>query len=180
MPPVIEPAARRPYMPGYGTLAADEGTGLLPWAWAQDHLAASHDYWLATVWPDGRPHVMPVWGVWDGAALWVSSGGRSRKARNLTADPRCTVTTDNALEPVVLEGLAELVTDLDKVRTFLDGMNAKYHTDYTMDFMDPNVNASFRIAPSSAFGLLESDFIGSPTHWELTPAGGAPSSRSRR
>ena len=62
--------ADRPFMPGYGVLPADQGSGLLPWAEAERRLTASHDFWCATVRPDGRPHVMPVWGVWlDGAAL---------------------------------------------------------------------------------------------------------------
>ena len=63
--------------------------------------------------PDGRPHVMPVWGVWDAGSLWFSSSLGSRKARNLDADPRLTVTTDNALEPVVVDGTAERVVALD-------------------------------------------------------------------
>jgi len=30
---MAEPIASRPYMPGYGTLDAHQGTGLLPWSW---------------------------------------------------------------------------------------------------------------------------------------------------
>ena len=55
---VGEPAADRPFMPGYGVLPADQGSGLLPWAEAERRLTASRDYWCATVRPDGRPHVM--------------------------------------------------------------------------------------------------------------------------
>src|SRR3954471_19860601 len=99
--------ADRPVMPGYGILPADEGSGLIPWAEAQRRLAVAHDYWVATVRPDGRPHVMPVWGVWLGGRLWFSSALSSRKARNLAADPRCTVTTDDAQNPVVVDGVAE-------------------------------------------------------------------------
>ena len=33
-----EPHASRPYMPGYGLLGPDEGTGLLPWSWAEERL----------------------------------------------------------------------------------------------------------------------------------------------
>ena len=177
---VAEPVARRPYMPGYGTLPAEEGTGLLAWSWAEERLRTSHDYWLATAWPDGRPHLMPVWGVWDGAALWLSSSGGSRKTRNLTADPRCTVATDNALEPVVLEGRARLVVDLEQLRAVLEAMNAKYDTAYTMELMDPDVNACFRIEPRSAFALLEGDFTGSPTRWEFSAEADGRPSRTRR
>ena len=34
-------------MPGYGTLPATEGGGLLPWSWAEERLIRSHDFWLA-------------------------------------------------------------------------------------------------------------------------------------
>ena len=80
---MVEPVASRPYMPGYGTLPPGEGTGLLPWTWALARLQESHDFWLATVWPDGRPHLSPVWAVWDDGALWFSASPRSRKMRNI-------------------------------------------------------------------------------------------------
>jgi general stress protein 26 len=108
---------------------------------------------------------MPVWGVWHDWSLWFSSGGRSRKAKNLRADPRCSVATDNPLEPVVLEGTAEVVSDLDLIRMFLEHSNAKYRTSYSLDFLDPAVNATFKVQPSSLFSLAEGDFTGSPTRW---------------
>jgi len=87
-------------MPGYGTLGPHEGGELLPWSWAEQRLASSHDYWLTNVRPDGRPHLMPVWCVWLDGALWFSSSLSSHKARNLAHDPRCSVATDDACEPV--------------------------------------------------------------------------------
>ena len=80
---MMTPIASRPYMPGYGVEPPDGGMGLLPWSWAEERLIASHEYWLATVRPDGRPHLMPVWGVWSDGSLWFSSSEGSRKARNL-------------------------------------------------------------------------------------------------
>jgi hypothetical protein len=160
-----EPVAARPHMPGYGILGPTDGTGLLPWSSVEERVRASHDYWLATTWPDGRPHVMPVWGTWDGAALWFSSGLRSRKAANLAHDDRCCITTDDALDPVVLDGRAELVADLEARRPFLDAINTKYDADYALDFLDPAVNGCWRMRPSTAFALLQSDFEGSPTRW---------------
>ena len=158
-----DPIARRPYMPGYDVEGGD--SGLLPWSWATDRLTRSHDYWLATVRPDGRPHVMPVWGAWDGEHVRFSTAPRSRKARNLTADPRCTLTTDVAQEPVVVEGTAELVTDRAEVEAFTAASNAKYETGYAIDFYLEN--ALFRVRPSTVFGLVEAEFTVSPTIWEL-------------
>jgi len=149
-------------MPDYGILGPDAGTGLLPWAWAQQRLAASRNYWVVSLWPGGRPHAMPVWGVWDGAALWFSSGPRSRKARNLAADPRTVVTTEDAGEPVVLEGTAALVSARAEIERVAALMDAKYGG-ITADFLA--ANATIRVAPERAFGIAHDDFTGSPTRW---------------
>ena len=154
-------------MPGYGIVGPDEGRGLLPWSWAEERLMTSHDYWVATARPDGRPHLMPVWGVWDGGALWFSSSLASRKARNLSGRPRCSIATDNAWEPVVLEGVARIITDHDALVRFILMVNEKYATDYGVDFLDPAVNATFRVEPSWVFTLTEDDFTGSPTRWSF-------------
>jgi hypothetical protein len=110
---------------------------------------------------------MPVWGAWDGGVLWFSSSTGSRKARNLSADPRCSISTDNAWEPVVLEGVATVVTDHDALARFIGLTNEKYDTDYGVDFLDPSVNATFRVDPSWVFTLTEDDFTGSPTRWRF-------------
>ena len=162
---MTEPVPERPHMPGYGIAGPEAGTGLLPWSWAVERLTGSHDYWLATVGPEGHPHVMPVWGVWHDGGVWFSSGLRSRKARNLAAQPACTLTTDDAQQPVVVEGEAERVTDPDRLRAFAAAIDAKYDTAYGVDFYDPAVNGVWRVAPAWAFGLVQDDFSGSPTRW---------------
>ena len=164
---MAKPRAMRPYMPGYGTLPADQGGGLLPWSWAEKRLMASVNYWVATVWPQRRPHVMPVWGMWEEGAFWFSSSKGSRKSRNLAANSRCVVTTEDANNPVVVEGMATLVQDRDALQKVLDWENAKYRTDYTMEMLDPVTSSCFRVAPVWAFGLKQGDFTGSPTRWEF-------------
>ena len=153
-------------MPGYGIQESTEGSGLLPWSWAVERLASSHDYWVATVDTDGQPAVMPVWGAWLEDALWFSSSPGSRRARNLKRAPRCTVTTDNALEPVVLEGSAELLTEPSAVESFTRACNAKYETDYTVEFFGDN--ALLRVVPTLVLALDSADFTGSPTRWQFS------------
>ena len=162
---MTEPRASRPHMPGYGVRGPHEGTGLLPWTWAEERLEASRNYWVNTLWPDGRPHSMPVWGVWDGSALWFSSSLRSRKARNIAGDPRCVATTEDANEPVVLEGLAAIVAEAAAIARVVELMNAKYDSGMTVEFLDPAVNATIRLQPRWAFGIAHDDFTGSPTRW---------------
>lgn len=162
------PRATRPYMPGYGTRPANEGTGLLPWSWAEERLVASRNYWMVTVWPDGSaPHAMPVWGMWHNTAFWFSSSKPSRKSKNLGANSRCVVATEDALNPVVVEGSAELLTDPKDLQTLLVLENAKYETDYKIDMLDPALNSCFRVRPRWVFGIEQGDFEGSPTRWEF-------------
>lgn len=159
-------------MPGYGTLPPDGGSGLLPWQWAEQRLAGTHDYWLATVTPDGAPHLMPVWAVWHRDRLWFSSANGSRKARNLARQPRCSLATGNPLEPVVAHGRAERVTDREALAAMLAAENAKYGTSYGLDMVDPASNSVFALLPEWVFALDASDFTGSPTRFVFSSPSG--------
>ncbi len=139
---------------------------MLPWAWAEQRLTAARNYWVTSLWPDGRPHSMPVWGAWDGDVLWFSSSPRSRKARNLGADPRC-VTTDDAETPVVLEGSAEIVHEHDAIARVAGLLDAKYGG-ITVEFLTEN--ATIRVRPHWAFAIDHDDPTGSATRWAFAGA----------
>lgn len=155
-------------MPGYGIAAVDEGSGLLPWAVALDRLSTAHDYWVATVRPDGRPHLMAVWGVVLDDRLTWSTSPTSRKALNLGANASVTVSTDGAARPVIVEGRAVLVDDPHTIERFASAMNAKYDASDPVDFYA--ANRTFAVVVERAFALDTADFTGSPTRWEF-PAG---------
>ena len=165
-----EPTASRPYMPGYGTLPAAEGHSLLPWSWAEQRLTSSHEYWLASVTADGAPHLMPVWAVWNQGRLWFSSSNASRKARNLAVEPRCSLSTDSPLEPVVVHGRAHRITDRGALLAMLAAENAKYGTSYGFEMVDPAANSVFAVQPEWVFALDSADFAGSPTRFTFGPA----------
>ncbi|MBV9795794.1 MAG: pyridoxamine 5'-phosphate oxidase family protein [Actinobacteria bacterium] len=158
------PRVSRPFMPGYGIAGPDQGSGLLDWSWAADRLTASRNYWVATVWPTGRPHLMPVWATWDDSTLWFSSAVGSRKTKNLRADPQCVITTD-ASDPVIIEGRANAVTEPAQLQRVVDLMNAKYGIHMQLGYLDPAVNATFGVRPARVFGMRDADFQGSPTRW---------------
>ena len=157
--------AGRPHMPGYGTLGPTEGAGLLPWSWAEERLVRSHDYWLATVTGEGRPHLMPVWAVLFEDELWFSSSKHSRKTRNLVGDPSCSLATQDPLEPVVVEGEVRLVTDPAALASALEAENAKYGTSYGPEWIDQEKISWFALTPRRVLALDSADFVGSPTRW---------------
>jgi hypothetical protein len=119
----------------------------------------------------GRPAARePVWGMWHQDSFWFSSSKGSRKSRNLNADPRCMVTTEDPVDPVIVEGGAELITEPGLLETMLAMENAKYGTSYGIEMLDPALNSSWRIRPVWAFGLRGDDFTGSPTRWDFGSA----------
>lgn len=70
-----------------------------------------HTCWLATISPDGAPHVTGVGTLWVDGAFWFETGEDTRKARNLARDPRCTLSVATAEFDLVVEGEASRVTD---------------------------------------------------------------------
>jgi hypothetical protein len=90
------------------------GNPALPWSRARDLLGVpSHTdrYFLGTVGPDGRPHAAGVGALWSDGDLFVVSGLRTRKSRNLAANPACTISAALRGIDLVFEGDATRVTD---------------------------------------------------------------------
>ncbi|MGH3670591.1 MAG: pyridoxamine 5'-phosphate oxidase family protein, partial [Pseudonocardiaceae bacterium] len=75
--------------------------------------------------------------------------------------------TQDPEEPVMLQGIAEVITERERIAEFLAASNAKYAANAELDFLDPAVNATVRVAPRTVIGLKESDFEGSPTRWRF-------------
>ena len=148
-------------MPGYGISPSEEG--LLPWAWAVERLERAHNYWVATTGPDGAPHLAAVWGLWRDDTFAFSTGGASRKARNLAADPRCVVAPEQAGESVVVQGTAGRVTD----PTTLAALLAAYRDKYGAGFPDPLEHPVLAVRPRVVVAVVEREplFSSSATRW---------------
>ena len=76
---------------------APDGTGTTSWDTARERLATNNEKgghnWLATVRPDGLPHLMPVLTFWIEDALHFVAGEGTQKGRNLAADGHCVIGT---------------------------------------------------------------------------------------
>ncbi len=123
---IASPKASRPQMPGYGLSKGSKG--LLPWSWAEQRLKKSHNYWITTVKPEGSPHTMVVWGLWQDGRFLFSTGSKSQKARNLERNSNCVVCTEHAHEAVIVEGVAE-IADVAARHKFLAVYEKKYKFD---------------------------------------------------
>jgi PPOX class probable F420-dependent enzyme len=146
-------------MPGYGISTSPDG--LLAWDWAVARLSDAHNYWLATTNLDGSPHLAAVWAVWFDDQLCFSTGSRSRKARNLAADPRCSLSPESAVESLVLRGTARAVTDPDELVRLITAYADKYG-----DGAPPG-EPVYAVRPESVIGLIEArgQFTTTATRW---------------
>ena len=87
-------------MPDYGV--DTPSWAALPWSWAAERLTANQNFWLVTVSAEGRPHALPVWGVWDDAEarFAFTSGPRARKVRNLATNRKVVIMDVDTVECV--------------------------------------------------------------------------------
>jgi PPOX class probable F420-dependent enzyme len=82
---------------------------------------------VATLEPDGRPHLSVVWIGRDGDDLLFSTIEGRRKTRNLQRDARATVLVYPADDPysyLEVRGTSELVADPQKA--YIEEMSQKY------------------------------------------------------
>jgi nitroimidazol reductase NimA-like FMN-containing flavoprotein (pyridoxamine 5'-phosphate oxidase superfamily) len=164
------PRIERPAMADYGVPA--DLDGVLPWEWARERLMANRNYWVVTASAGGRPHAMPVWGVWMGNdRFWFSCSANSRKLSNIAANPQTTIAVDDTVECVSVEGRARRVDPDD---TGIEPMIAAYLVKY---WPDPAVHqqmeaflrshAIVEFTPGRAFGIIEreDEFARRATRW---------------
>ncbi len=127
MPDSKTPKASRPHVPGYGI--PESLDGILPWSWVESRMRSPKNYWVATVRPDGRPHSVPVWGVWVEGILYFGGGPDTVWSRNLAASPQVVVHLESGDEVVIFEGTVDRINDPDhpKVSQLDDAYEKKYN-----------------------------------------------------
>lgn len=161
----------RPVMADYGV--PEDLDGVLPWDWARERLTASRCYWVATASTEGRPHAMPVWGVWldDPDTFWFSCAPSARKARNLRENPAVTIGTEDPTAFVSLEGTTTPSGPGPVLDRAVEAFAAKYGEEMgsTFEEVDQFLReaAGFAVTPDRAFGMIETpeDFGPKATRW---------------
>ncbi|HEX9066113.1 MAG TPA: pyridoxamine 5'-phosphate oxidase family protein [Streptosporangiaceae bacterium] len=138
-----------------------------------------HTSWLATINPDGTPHVTGVGALWADGCFWFETGRQTRKGRNVARDPRCSISVATREFDLIVEGTAELVTEPGVIA----GMAARWAAGgwpcrvdetglaLTADYSAPSAGAPpwhvYRITPrtATAVGTLEP---GGATRWRFS------------
>ncbi|MFJ7215822.1 pyridoxamine 5'-phosphate oxidase family protein [Amycolatopsis sp. NPDC098790] len=158
------------------------GAPALPWSRARDLLATQTPkedltFFVGTVRPDGRPHAAGVGAIWVDDALYFVSGPGTRRARNLAANPACSVSVRLKGLDLTLEGEAEQITDpatLERVAAVYreGGWPATvFEGGFDASFMAPSAGPApwflYRLEPTRAIGVACAEPYGA-SRWDFT------------
>jgi general stress protein 26 len=132
---VIPKAIPAKKVPGYKMLEDD--SKLLAWDFVSAHMETSLYYWLSTNYADGRPHVIPVWGIWYKNRVHFEGSMKTAWAQNLKRDPRIAVHLPSAEQVVVIEGSAHIIEDDDIDSTEWDRLDTRFQSKYKVDKGSP-------------------------------------------
>lgn len=132
---------------------------------------------VASLHPDGRPHLVPMWYVMEDGRVVFRSFNRSQKIRNLQRDPRLTVLVERGeaygeLQGVMIHGRARLVEDPGYVLAVYGRLAAKYAMvgDAPRSLSPGELEAAFgRHAAKNTAVVVEADRVAS---WDHTKLGG--------
>ena len=116
--------------------------------------------WLNTVRPDGRPHSVAVWFLWDGSQFLIFSQPRKQKLRNLQHNTNVVLSLDNTKngsDVIAIEGKAELLKEVN-VDATLPAFAKKYAAQIknmgsTAEAMAQEYSQGIRIIPTQFIGL---------------------------
>jgi hypothetical protein len=96
-----------------------------------EKFAAADCCWFASVRPDGRVHLAPIWHVWqDGAAYVVTHAGAVR-TQNLRQNPSVSLSLPDPVNVLVIEGVARFAPEMEGALAPL--FQQKYNWDITTD-----------------------------------------------
>ena len=107
--------------------AYGKATTTLDWASVSDRLGQAERYWLATTRADGRPHVVPVDGLWVDDTWYFGGAPETVHQRSIKENPNVVMHLEDSMQAVIVEGAVEwLKPSDDDAKRLADANKAKY------------------------------------------------------
>lgn len=100
-----------------------------------ERLRDERNIWMATVRPDGRTHLAPVWFVYVDERIWIGTGIDSVRVRNLRVNPAASACLEDGDAPVVAEGTVAIHERL-RPEPVVEAFRTKYAWDIDIDVDD--------------------------------------------
>ena len=81
-----------------------EPTEPLEWGIVRAELERARAYWIVTVREDGRPHAVPVDGIWLDDAWYYGGSDETVHHRSVVANPEVVMHLEDGMKAVIVEG----------------------------------------------------------------------------
>lgn len=122
----------------------------------QDILGKKAFAQLATIMPDGTPHVSPVWFEYDGQNIVINTAKGRVKDRNMRRDPRVgldILDPDNPYRHVSIRGRVIEITE-NGADELIDKLAKKYINQDRYPYRAPGeVRVTYKIAPEHTHSM---------------------------
>ncbi len=152
----------------------------IPWSRAERQLEAdigpNGRHFLATVRPDGRPHVAGIGALWVDGKFYFVSGAGTRKSRNLAERADCVISANLPDLDLVVEGTATKVTDGPTLQRLAERYAAQgwpatvkdgaFTAPYSAPSAGPPPWDLYEFTPRTAFGVAGAEPHGA-TRWDF-------------
>lgn len=120
----------------------------ITWDHANNKLARETVYWISTASSRGRPHAVPVWGIWKANRFYFETDPNSIKGRNLSNNESLVVHVQDGNDTVILEGKARREKRSRTLNLLKNDYTKKYQ--YTPDWSNEREQIVFRAEPRIA------------------------------
>jgi general stress protein 26 len=112
---------------------------LVSWDFVSEQMSQSRHYWISTVFPDGRPHVVPVWGIWFENRLHFEGSLQTAWGKNLLNNPQIAVHLPSADKVVMIEGTAHMIQDDEIDDEMWNLLDSTFRTKYQVEKGSPYI-----------------------------------------
>jgi hypothetical protein len=104
-----------------------KATNPLAWGLVRAELEGAQHYWIVTVREDGRPHAVPVDGVWLDDLWYYGGSDETVHHRSVTANPDVVMHLEDGMKAVIVEGEVRQTTPApDLAKRMADASRKKY------------------------------------------------------
>lgn len=161
------PKASRPDFPdGY----VNNPRSTVAWDYVLGRLTEAKNYWLCSVRPDGRPHVIPRWGAFLEGRFYYDGSPETRHARNIVQNPHVSLHLESGTQVIIAEGSSRPVEKPERelARNLSHAYALKYAEDgYAPEPTQWDEGGLYEFTPRKV--LAWTNFTEDPTKFTLAP-----------
>lgn len=115
----------------------EHDSNLLSWDFVVYQMEHARHYWISTVSPAGRPHAVPIWGIWYKNRFHFEGSPKTAWAQHLVRNPHVVIHLPDGNQVVIFEGLAHIIEDDELDEQAWQTLDTAYQSKYQVEEGSP-------------------------------------------